>query len=119
MTGGAPMPCVPRAPDDLCWLFYTSGTTGRPKGVRITHGMAMATSLAYPVDVDPVTPADAALYAAPMSHGAGIYAPIHVRMGARHICPVSGGFDAGEVLDLVRARMDRPRCSWRRRWCAG
>jgi long-chain acyl-CoA synthetase len=91
----------PRASDDLAWLFYTSGTTGRPKGVRITHGMLMATSLCYPVDVDPVAPGDAALYAAPMSHGAGIYAPIHVRMAARHLVPPSGGFDAAEVLDLA------------------
>jgi long-chain acyl-CoA synthetase len=48
----------------------------------------------------PSGPEDAALYAAPMSHGAGIYAPIHVRMGAAHIVPVSGGFEAEEVLDL-------------------
>ena len=36
----------PRAQrDDPAWLFYTSGTTGRPKGVVITHGnlRAMAT----------------------------------------------------------------------------
>jgi long-chain acyl-CoA synthetase len=38
-----------------------------------------------------------------MSHGAGLYAPIHVRMGARHLVPASGGFDAGEVLDLAAA----------------
>lgn len=92
---------VSRAPDDLAWLFYTSGTTGRPKGVCITHGMLAATSLCYPVDVDPVDPGDAAFYAAPMSHGAGLYAPIHVRMGARHVCPESGGFDAAEVLDAA------------------
>jgi long-chain acyl-CoA synthetase len=98
-----PGPMAPRSGDDLAWLFYTSGTTGKPKGVRITHGMILATSLCYPVDVDPVTPGDAALYAAPMSHGAGIYAPIHVRMGAAHIVPPSGGFDPGEVLDLSAA----------------
>jgi len=102
MQAGAGRACCARDPDDLCWLFYTSGTTGRPKGVRISHAMAMATSLAYPVDVDPVTPGDAAIYAAPMSHGAGIYAPIHVRMGARHICPPSGGFEPAEVLELAR-----------------
>jgi len=100
MTRGAGMAPETREAGDLAWLFYTSGTTGRPKGVRITHGMLMATSLCYPVDVDPVSPEDAALYAAPMSHGAGIYAPIHVRMGARHLVPPSGGFDAGEVLEL-------------------
>jgi long-chain acyl-CoA synthetase len=94
---------VPREAGDLCWLFYTSGTTGKPKGVRITHGMLAATSLCYPLDVDAVGEADAALYAAPMSHGAGIYAPIHVRAGAAHIVPASGGFDPGEVLALSQA----------------
>ncbi|MDG4649830.1 AMP-binding protein [Roseibacterium sp. SDUM158017] len=103
MCAEPPGPAVPRQETDLCWLFYTSGTTGKPKGVRITHGMVAATSLCYPVDVDPVTCADAALYAAPMSHGAGIYAPIHVRMGAAHVVPTSGGFDADEVLQLSRA----------------
>jgi long-chain acyl-CoA synthetase len=98
-----PLGLVPRDSSDLAWLFYTSGTTGKPKGVRITHGMLAATSLCYPVDVDPVRPEDAALYAAPMSHGAGIYAPIHVRMGAAHIVPPSGGFEAGEVLDLSQS----------------
>lgn len=104
MTAGAPAAITPRGDGDLAWLFYTSGTTGKPKGVRITHGMLAATSLCYPVDVDPVTSDNAALYAAPMSHGAGIYAPIHVRMGARHLVPTSGGFDAGEVLALSAAQ---------------
>ncbi|WP_439136865.1 class I adenylate-forming enzyme family protein [Roseicyclus sp.] len=103
LTAGPPGAVTPRDADDLAWLFYTSGTTGRPKGVQITHGMLMATSLCYPVDVDPVSAKDAALYAAPMSHGAGLYAPIHVRMGARHIVPRSGVFDPGEVLALSQA----------------
>lgn len=103
MTSGKPAPLQGRLASDLAWLFYTSGTTGRPKGVQITHGMLAAASLCYPVDVDPVAPEDAALYAAPMSHGAGLYAPIHVRMGARHMVPLSGGFDPAEVLALSKA----------------
>ena len=93
---------APRELDDLAWLFYTSGTTGRPKGVMITHRMLIATSLTYLASVDPVTPADATLYAAPMSHGAGLYAPVHVLMGARHVCPVSGGFEPGEIFELAK-----------------
>ena len=91
-----------RETDDLAWLFYTSGTTGRPKGVMLSHGNLVAMSLCYLADVDPVTADDAALYAAPLSHGAGLYNFIHVRMGARHVIPVSGGFDPDEVLMLGR-----------------
>ncbi|KMW58114.1 Long-chain-fatty-acid--CoA ligase [Candidatus Rhodobacter oscarellae] len=101
MCQGEGLAPVERAEDDLCWLFYTSGTTGRPKGVRITHGMVRAASLAYPVDVDEVSPEDAALYAAPMSHGAGLYAAIHVLRGAAHLVPASGAFDPAEVLELA------------------
>ena len=100
MCAHAPKGIVHRDPDDLAWLFYTSGTTGQPKGVQITHGMLMNMSLAYLADVDDVTAADATLYAAPMSHGAGIYNLFNVLKGARHVCPSSGGVDAGEVLDL-------------------
>jgi long-chain acyl-CoA synthetase len=92
----------PRAPEDLAWLFYTSGTTGRPKGVMITHRMLIAMSLCYQSDADSVSSADSTLYAAPMSHGAGIYNMLHVRAGARHVCPVSGGFDEAEIFDLAR-----------------
>ena len=96
-----PQPAI-QAPDDLAWLFYTSGTTGKPKGVMITHRMLIGVSLAYFTDVDAATGADSILYAAPMSHGAGLYAMLHVLVGARHVCPVSGGFDEGEIFALAR-----------------
>jgi len=97
-----PEPC-PREADDLAWLFYTSGTTGRPKGVMLSHGNLVAMSLGYLADVDAARSEDAIVYAAPMSHGAGLYNFIHVRVGARHVVPASGGFDADEVLDLGRS----------------
>ncbi len=89
-----------RDKDDLAWLFYTSGTTGRPKGVEITHGMMKAMALSYFVDVDHVSVKDSALYAAPMSHGAGLYNLMHVLQGAGHVCPKSGGFDPKEIFAL-------------------
>ena len=93
-------PPVQQAGDDTAWLFYTSGTTGRPKGVMITHRNLRAMGMGYFVDVDPITAQDAAVYAAPMSHGAGIYAIPHLMAGARHVIPASGGFDAAELFAL-------------------
>jgi long-chain acyl-CoA synthetase len=98
----APLPApTSRAGRDLAWLFYTSGTTGRPKGVMMTHAMLTAMALTYFADVDAVLPEDAALYAAPMSHGAGIYNFMHVLKGARHVVPPSGGFDPTEIIELA------------------
>ena len=98
----APAP-MERLPHDTAWLFYTSGTTGRPKGVMLTHRNLMTMGLTYGVDVDPVSPTDAMVYGAPMSHGAGIYAIPHLMAGARHVVPASGGVDPAELFALGRA----------------
>src|SRR6266480_2166959 len=97
---------VPRTRDDLAWLFYTSGTTGKPKGVMISNGNLHAMAFSYFVDVDEVRTTDAILYAAPMSHGAGLYNFMPVMRGARHIVPESGGFEANEVLALAQSLRD-------------
>lgn len=86
--------------DALAWLFYTSGTTGRPKGVMQTHRNLLAMAACYFMDVDAVTPDDVMVYAAPMSHGAGLYNFMQVIKAARHLIPESGGFDADELIAL-------------------
>lgn len=93
----------PRAPDDLAWLFYTSGTTGHPKGVMETHRNLLGMTSCYFSDVDPVDPDDAIVYAAPMSHGAGLYNFAHVLKAARHVVPASGGFDPAELCALAES----------------
>lgn len=89
------------AQSDMAWLFYTSGTTGQPKGVMISCGNIAAMTMSYFADVDEVQAEDAILYAAPMSHGAGLYNFMHVLRGARHVVPDSGGFDAAEILRIA------------------
>jgi len=98
-----PVALMPRAGRDLAWLFYTSGTTGRPKGAMLTHDNLIAASLAYGSEVDPVVPGDAILHAAPMSHGSGIYIMQHVARLGVQVIPDSGGFDPDEIAALFNA----------------
>jgi long-chain acyl-CoA synthetase len=91
---------VPRAAEDLAWLFYTSGTTGRPKGAMLTHRVLSAASHAYVTEVDPIAPGDTILHAAPMSHGSGLYMMAHVARLGINAVPESGGFEPAEIFRL-------------------
>jgi long-chain acyl-CoA synthetase len=103
-TGRAePMPVAGRREDDPAWLFYTSGTTGRPKGVTLTQRNLMAAILNYFADVDTIAPGDAIIHAAPMSHGSGFYMLPHVAQGGLNVTPESGGFEPAEIYELLQA----------------
>ncbi|MBT3916151.1 MAG: AMP-binding protein [Rhodospirillaceae bacterium] len=97
-----PIEMADTEPDDLAWLFYTSGTTGRPKGAMLSHRNLMAMTETYYGDVDQVTAEDSLLHAAPMSHGSGLYILPYVAKGALQIIPESGGFDPAEIAGLLQ-----------------
>ena len=91
---------VARDEDDLADILYTSGTTGRPKGVAIRHSNASMIG-----DVPPSWSGGGWFHASPMFTFAGIafvYTPM--KLGLRGVYQPK--FDAGRWLDVVEA--ERP-----------
>lgn len=98
-----------RGEHDPAWLFYTSGTTGRPKGVTLAARQLRAMTLGALASVLTVEPGDTMLHPAPLSHGSGLYHLPFVLNGGLNVVPASGGFDAAECLRLA--------AHWRRASC--
>jgi long-chain acyl-CoA synthetase len=103
LTHGSPTEPVPRELGDDAWIFFTSGTTGTPRGARLSHGNLLAMTAAYYADVDAVGPCDRLLHIAALSHASGLFALPFVARGAVQVLPESGGFDGDELVSLVAA----------------
>ncbi|GAC1409124.1 MAG: long-chain fatty acid--CoA ligase [Actinomycetota bacterium] len=67
----APLPVVSRDDEDLAVIMYTSGTTGRPKGVMLSHGNVLFNSESSAQAVDLRT-GDVSIQCLPQSHLFGL-----------------------------------------------
>lgn len=88
---------APVAADSNAWLFYTSGTTGRPKGAILTHRNLLFACHAYYADIDFLDPRDCILHAAPLSHGSGLYGIAHILRGSHQI--IHASFEPARILE--------------------
>ena len=91
-------PDIPAKPDDVCAIFSTGGTTGRPKGgmwSHLTYETMVATwHYCMPAKKKPVH-----LVVAPMTHGAGVIALILMATAGTHV--ILPQFEAEEVLKAI------------------
>ena len=74
--------------EDLHTLFYTSGTTGKPKGAMLTQRSWANVAINLVLDYGPMTEEDVILNTQPLSHGAGFFVlPYFIRGGTNVLIP--------------------------------
>ncbi|MCK8785349.1 AMP-binding protein [Roseomonas sp. NAR14] len=105
LLDAAPLPPARAGEEDVAALFYSSGTTGRPKGVMLTHLGFVHSAMHYERAMR-LGPADRSVVAVPLSHITGTVAQVLALVRAAGTLIVLPQFKAREFLALAaRERM--------------
>ncbi|MEL0438433.1 malonate--CoA ligase [Phycobacter sp. K97] len=91
---------VPRGPDDLAAILYTSGTTGRSKGAMLSHENLASNSLMLR-DYWQFTDRDVLIHALPIFHTHGLFVATNVALLAGARLVFLKGFNADEILEAM------------------
>ncbi|MFB8343702.1 malonate--CoA ligase [Brucella cytisi] len=91
---------VPRAPEDLAAILYTSGTTGRSKGAMLTHDNLLSNASTLR-DYWQFTARDRLIHALPIFHTHGLFVASNTILLAGASMHFMQKFDADEALQLM------------------
>jgi len=107
LAGAGEPPDPPLAGDDLAFLMYTSGTTGRPKGAMLTHANLVASTRAWIAEVG-ARATDVWLSGQPLFHIGGVNGLLpFIALGATSVLTPTTGFDPERAIELLlRHRVD-------------
>jgi len=100
-TPRAEPPDIPIEPDAMAWLFYTSGTTGHPKGAVLTHRALLTMAQQFLMLLPPRGPDDVVLHGAAITHGSGCLLFHHLAAGAANAFPTTRSFDPPRIFDAI------------------
>jgi acyl-CoA synthetase (AMP-forming)/AMP-acid ligase II len=99
-AGASAPPRARVAPDDVHRLMYTSGTTGRPKGVMLTHANLAWKNLAHLVEFG-ITAGDLGLACGPLYHVGALDLTTTTLIAAGATTIIHRVFDAAAVVDEI------------------
>jgi len=90
-------PTVPRGPDDLAALLYTSGTTGQSKGAMLSHKNLLSNAESL-TDLWQITKEDRMIHALPIFHTHGLFVALNTSLLAGAHVRFMAAFDLDTAM---------------------